>query len=161
MVKCLKKRSNIQTRLLDITKSKFQQEIIHTFHQWTNLKDRENVFVVNELTALSRLLATFSQAISPFFLTVGMYIDDKMVGFNINEILDNHFAVIHFEKGDTVNYPEIGAYLFQIAAKELSKHGVQHINLEQDLGLDGLRKNKLSYKPDYFLFKYVLKLKTI
>jgi len=78
-------------------------------------------------------------------------VDGKMAGFTIGEPLNSDTFDIHIEKAD----PSIqGAYptLFN----EFISHeaqGLRYINREEDLGLEGLRKSKLSYHPVFLLEK--------
>ena len=78
-----------------------------------------------------------------------------MVAFTIGEQLNEDTALIHFEKAD----PDIdGAYaaINQEFAKYLrDKHpGLQFLDREDDMGLEGLRRAKLSYKPHHLVEKY-------
>ena len=82
-----------------------------------------------------------------------IYIEDKLVAFTIGERLSYDMAVVHIEKADT-NYP--GS--FAIINREYIKHNwsdIKYINREEDLGIEGLRKAKLSYYPDFLVDKYI------
>lgn len=88
----------------------------------------------------------------------GVYIDDKLEAFTIgsyNPIED--MAVIHIEKAN----PEIrGLYQYinqQFLLAEFPE--VAWVNREDDLGLEGLRKAKMSYEPIDFARKYLVQQK--
>ncbi len=79
-------------------------------------------------------------------------IEDRVEAFTIAEQLNDDTAVIHFEKA---NPSIIG--LYQVinqffCAKTL--RGYTYVNREQDLGLHGLRRAKMSYHPVSFVKKY-------
>ena len=75
-------------------------------------------------------------------------------GFTVGEKLNEDTAVIHIEKGNSkVN----GIYSF--INQQFSEHewsGETYINREQDLGMEGMRKAKLSYHPCKLLNKYTI-----
>lgn len=83
----------------------------------------------------------------------GVYIDGNMEAFSIgsyNPLED--MAVIHIEKAN----PEIKG-LYQFINQQFLVHefpDVSLINREDDLGLEGLRKAKMSYYPVDFARKY-------
>lgn len=83
----------------------------------------------------------------------GVYIDGKLEAFTIGSYnpLEN-MAVIHIEKAN----PEIrGLYQFinqQFLVAEFPE--AELINREDDLGIEGLRKAKMSYNPVGFARKY-------
>jgi hypothetical protein len=58
-------------------------------------------------------------------------------------------------KGDT-NYKGVYSFLVSESARQLLKKGKKYTNIEQDLGLPGLRQAKRSYAPAVMLKKYTI-----
>lgn len=83
-------------------------------------------------------------------------VGEKIIGFSFGELINENMAIIHVEKADsTVS----GSY--QIINQQLLKNGFnqqQYANREEDLGIEGLRKAKLSYKPVFLVDKYEAKI---
>jgi len=80
--------------------------------------------------------------------------DGKMGAFSIGERLDHETAVVHFEKADrSVRglYQLINRWF---CANEIP--ALRWVNREQDLGLEGLRKAKMSYTPHHFVKKFTV-----
>ena len=76
----------------------------------------------------------------------------RVVALTLGEPLSRRVFATHFEKADT---DFEGAYAMinqQFAAHRLA--GYEYVNREEDLGLESLRKAKLSYHPDILLPKY-------
>lgn len=81
-------------------------------------------------------------------------IDGKVEAFTFGEQLNNDTAVIHVEKANADIrgiYPAIN----QEFCKN-SWQNMRYINREEDMGLEGLRKSKLSYHPIKFIKKYIV-----
>lgn len=116
---------------------------------WYQKKAQTDPSVLLEKTALENALSQYEALeLKGGILTVG----GKVVAFSIGERLNEDTALIHFEKADT-DYP--GAYPMinqQFAEHEWS--GVTYINREDDMGLEGLRKAKLSYQPEFLIEMY-------
>lgn len=87
---------------------------------------------------------------------VGIFVEEQLVGFTINEMLDNEFAVLHFEKAHANNHVGIFQYLMLETAKYMSSLNIKYLNYEQDLGIVGLRKHKQSYYPACMLKKFTI-----
>lgn len=84
----------------------------------------------------------------------GVFIDDKLQAFSIGEYLNENMAVIHIEKA---NSDIRGLFPFinqQFLVNEFED--AEFINREEDLGIEGLRKAKLSYHPIKFVEKYTI-----
>lgn len=87
------------------------------------------------------------------FLGQITYVKGVPVGFVIGELRNNNIcAVIHFEKGD-VDYVGIYQYINQKFVSSLPEE-CKVINREQDLGKEGLRQAKRTYRPNALLKKY-------
>lgn len=84
-------------------------------------------------------------------------VNNEMVAFTIGEPLTKDTIVVHVEKAFTSIH---GAYTIinqQFAINETE--GYTYINREEDMGVENLRKAKLSYQPDILLEKYNARLK--
>ena len=84
---------------------------------------------------------------------IAVYVDDKIVAFSLGEKLNDDLAVIHIEKAD-VNYSGVYSFINK-AFVDRNFNDVKIINREQDLGIAGLRKSKLSYHPFKLEKKYI------
>lgn len=120
---------------------------------WGNAQ--EGVDTVPERRAIERALAAFSALkLHGALLTVG----DKAAAFTIGSILPCGVLDVHFEKA----LPELsGAYpvinrefVRMMADKDPT---LTLVNREDDMGLENLRRAKLSYRPAILLRKFSLK----
>ncbi|MCK9170654.1 MAG: phosphatidylglycerol lysyltransferase domain-containing protein [Treponema sp.] len=82
-----------------------------------------------------------------------LYADNKPIAMTIGSAITEKVADVHFEKAVS-EYDRDGAYavINQEFAKTLTKY--EYINREEDMGIEGLRKAKLSYHPDLLLAKW-------
>lgn len=79
-------------------------------------------------------------------------IDGKPVAMTMGEELNKNCYIVHFEKA--ISGVE-GAYTAINNFFSATLTDYKYINREEDMGIEGLRKAKLSYKPDILLEKYV------
>ncbi|MDD5050238.1 MAG: phosphatidylglycerol lysyltransferase domain-containing protein [Candidatus Pacebacteria bacterium] len=91
-------------------------------------------------------------------LSLGVFIREQFVGYSINEIVNDEYAMGDFQQADLKSSLGIYAFLMEETGLYLDKIGCKYINLEQDLGIPGLRKWKMSYHHDFFLKKYIVSL---
>lgn len=81
------------------------------------------------------------------------YVDDVPAAYTLGEELGRGDTfVVHFEKGSG-DYKGLLQFVSQAFASLLPER-YAYINREQDLGIDGLRKTKLSLRPSGFVKKY-------
>ncbi len=84
-------------------------------------------------------------------------IDGNIAAFTVGEQYTLNGALIHVEKAD-VTYDGIYAAINNEFVKNEWSH-TEFINREEDMGLEGLRKAKLSYRPCRFVEKYICSVK--
>lgn len=145
-----------QIKILDLGNQNTADEILELFKLWTvktnkNIEDTEH-----ELIALKRTLKNYS---SLNLLSLGLYNKDKFIGFIIAD--KNHHAYIesHFLKY-LPGFNGLNHLFHHVLAKYSNADGVNFINIEQDLGIDGLRRAKESAKPIKYLKKYSIAKKS-
>ncbi|MDE5897808.1 MAG: phosphatidylglycerol lysyltransferase domain-containing protein, partial [Treponemataceae bacterium] len=82
-----------------------------------------------------------------------LYAEGRPAAMTLASAITKDTADIHFEKA-AAPYARDGAYA--VINKEFAASLAQfrHINREEDMGLEGLRKAKLSYYPDILLEKF-------
>lgn len=79
-------------------------------------------------------------------------IDGKLVAFSIASEPYNRTGVIHVEKAKA-EYPGLYAAINKFTLDEILPD-IDWVNREEDLGIPGLRKAKLSYGPSRLIHKY-------
>ena len=79
-------------------------------------------------------------------------IGGKICALTIGERLNSCTFGVHIEKADR-SYNGIYAAINNHFVLE-NTDGYKYINREEDLGIEGLRKSKLSYHPAFILEKY-------
>jgi hypothetical protein len=84
--------------------------------------------------------------------------DNRLVAFSVFSPLTHDTYNIQFEKSD-IAFKGAAQVINQETAKYLMDK-CMYVNREQDLGIKGLRRAKLSYGPDKLLIPHTLKFKT-
>jgi len=139
---------------LDLSDKLIQKRIIDLWKLWELTAQMTQYERENELKAFMGLLS--SQMITTNSIrTFGIYNQERLIGFSINEIIDRQYILMHFEKADHL-YPGIYSYLKKNVAQAFHKENYKFINYEQDLGIEGLRKAKRLWHPISYLKKYII-----
>jgi len=84
-------------------------------------------------------------------------IDGKVVAVTVGERLNSDTFCVHIEKADKSFdgiYTAINNLFVSSAVRDF-----RYVNREEDLGIEGLRKSKLSYYPVFLLDKYIVNFK--
>jgi hypothetical protein len=122
--------------------------------EWCNLRRCDDTA---GLDAENRAIKALFEAYERLNVTGGaVYVDGKLEAFTMAESLNNETAVIHFEKAN----PEIIG-LYQVINAWFCQNALRNfafVNREQDLGVPGLRKAKMSYHPHHMVEKYLATL---
>jgi len=83
----------------------------------------------------------------------GIRIDGNLVAFSAGEAITDDMALIHMEYGNTEIRGVFNAMNQQFVMHEWKDYS--YINREEDMGLPGLRKAKLAYRPVKMIEKYI------
>jgi hypothetical protein len=78
----------------------------------------------------------------------------EIAAFSIGEQITPNTCLIHIEKGD-IKYQGVYQEMNRIFLKEEFSH-LEYVNREEDLGIEGIKKSKVSYNPVMLLKKYII-----
>ncbi len=126
------------------------QHFLELQERWCNMRDckADSSMEAEDMTVKEGLRNFNALGIHGVCIWVG----GKIEGFAIGERLNANTFVEHFEKANT---ELIGIY--QYILKEFARsipEGIEFLNREQDLSVEGLRKAKLSYHPVKLVEKF-------
>ena len=104
-----------------------------------------------ELAALNRAFAHWQELGMEGLV---MYVGEQVVAMTMGSRLGEDTMDVHFEKADT-DYPGAYAVINRAFARHVREKypDVKFLNREDDMGLEGLRKAKLSYYPHHMVEK--------
>lgn len=138
----------------EMTPDKFDECISFAAEFYNNNKSYDDYSAVVEQYVIHTFFTNFEY----FGLKGGVLRKDgKIVGFTIGEQLNSDTFVVHIEKAKSDiqgAYPAICNEFLKAYA-----NGLEYVNREEDLGLEGLRKSKLSYNPEFLLEKNTVTFK--
>lgn len=132
-------------------------EIMAFLRRWETKRDIEDDYhrVDFELNGIDYLLSNCSYL---DYKMGGIYIDGELEAFSLGVYgKAERMAVIHVEKAN----PDIRG-LYPFICQQFLLHEFPDallVNREDDMGLEGLRKSKLSYNPIYLEEKYEIRQK--
>lgn len=125
------------------------EECLGLTSEWFDLRrQEENGKVSGENKAMLEVMESFSE-----LKLVGavLRIDGKIQALTIGEKLTSDTAVIHIEKANTEFKGIYAAINQQFVANHWAD--TSFVNREEDMGVEGLRKAKMSYNPVFLVKK--------
>lgn len=125
------------------------EKVVALSEKWLNEKESNATMEFNAIKKSLELCDVLD-------LKIGLlFVKDDLVAFSVNDIVINGVAHTLFEKGD-VGYEGVYQAINYLTAKELLV-GCEFVNRQEDMGIEGLRKAKLSYNPVKLVEKYFIK----
>lgn len=138
-----------QYTIEDITKDNME-EVGDFLKRWCLWKDCASDEVLeNERKAIVYSMANFFEL---GLSGIALRINGSIEAISVFEQMNSDTAVVHFEKGSPDYDGVYKAVNMETAERLLNK--VAFIDREEDLGIPGLRKAKLSYHPHHFVEVY-------
>lgn len=127
-------------------KASFKKESLELFEEWFKIREQSRFFPKLAHTAQKSALLTAFALFEELDLQGGaILIKNKLEGFFMGSGLNRETLSLHFQYANP-NLPGIAQILLWEACNKTLK-SYKYINLEQDLGIPGLRTSKLSYHP--------------
>lgn len=125
------------------------RECIAVSREWCERKCTEGSEGMHDSSACEEALNNFS--------TLGLRggaitVNGKIIAFSLGEKVSEDTAIIHFEKADTSYHGAFNAINNEFILNAWKD--VVYVNREEDMGIEGLRKAKLSYRPHSMLEVY-------
>ncbi len=81
-----------------------------------------------------------------------LYVNGEVAAYSLGAPINSEYYVISVEKGNT-EIPGIYQMINKMYAEHFCKD-YKYINREEDMGNEGLRASKLSYRPEFLIEKY-------
>lgn len=127
-----------------------QGGLLDLFDRWSATRAKtDQVGTFDERRAVERLLAAWQN----LNLTVtSIYDGDVLFAAQVHEVVPD-CAIAHIAKAD-VSYWGSFSLLMKTSAEYLSTLGLRELNLQEDLGIEGLRASKLRWRPVRMEEKY-------
>lgn len=136
----------------ELITSKNCTEVMQTYEKWYACNPNKDEALQSEKEGIFSLLKNLES-----LCVVGglIRIEGEIVAFSFGEAVDEKNVVMHIEKANTAIQGIYQAINQQFLAHAFCQY--QWVNREEDLGIEGLRKAKLSYQPCFLLEKYEAK----
>lgn len=124
-------------------------ECLRLAEKWAFSREKDQN-LIGESLAMKKVFRNYSKMEN--LVVGGIYIDNELEAFTYGDYLNPNTALIHIEKAN----PDIRGLYTAINKLFLENEfpNVEFVNREDDLGIEGLRKAKLSYKPVKLVDKY-------
>lgn len=135
-------------RYEELTPDRFD-ECMQLEREWRRNHEGHTSELCAEQRAMQRAFAHFAE----LGMTGGcIYVGERMVAFTYGSAVNNHTFDTHVEKADT-DYDGAFTVINCLFARHLPERFTL-INREEDLGIEGLRRAKLSYHPAVIQHKF-------
>ncbi len=130
-----------------------REEVKEFLEEWCESRRCEDDFILaHEIEAVFYAIEHFTELpLKGLLIRVGSHVG----AISLFERLNANMELIHFEKG-LAEYEGIYKVINAETAAALTSE-VEYINRESDLGISGLRKAKLRYRPHHMVEVYTLK----
>ncbi|MEE1038291.1 MAG: phosphatidylglycerol lysyltransferase domain-containing protein [Eubacterium sp.] len=147
---------NYQFEYKELTEdmSDMVMEFIKAFNAKKDIPAHEWELLMMEEKAMQDVFENLQEA---ELLAGAIIIDGKIEAVSVGGVLNEDTVSVHIEKANT-EYRGLYQMINREFCKRMPEH-IKYVNREEDMGLPGLRKAKLSYKPVRLVEKYIVTFK--
>lgn len=136
-------------RFKEISPRKDLPAIKQLLDKWIHSQERITTTILEEKAMIEKALAYYEElGLFGIILLIG----DTPVAFSFGSRITPDTFCVHIEKAD-MSYEGAYAMINRLMAKSLPEK-IRNINREEDMGIPGLRKAKLSYHPETITEEY-------
>lgn len=129
-------------------------DVFESYVEWFNKNPNITDGLRNEFIGIESTLRNFNM----LDMKGGVIkIDNKIAAFTLGEQINSNSVVIHIEKANTFYEGIYQAINQQFLCNEWNE--MEFVNREEDLGIEGLRRAKMTYNPIRFVEKFEAVLK--
>lgn len=138
---------------LDITEPGLQDLLWNNAQKWMDTYGSTNDLNRDELKALRKTLFYGHEF---GVRATGLYIGNEMHGYALYRPHESHESYILNHLKVQYKYPHVFDYIAKIVAEDATKNGYKMLNLEMDLGIEGLKDHKRSLRPIAYHRKFTI-----
>ena len=129
-------------------------DVFESYVEWFNKNPNITDGLRNEFVGIESTLRNFNL----LDMKGGVIkIDNKIAAFTLGEQINSNSVVIHIEKANTFYEGIYQAINQQFLCNDWNE--MEFVNREEDLGIEGLRRAKMTYNPIRFVEKFEAVLK--
>lgn len=129
-------------------------DVFESYVEWFNKNPNITDGLRNEFVGIESALRNFNL----LDMKGGVIkIDNKIAAFTLGEQINSNSVVIHIEKANTFYEGIYQAINQQFLCNDWNE--MEFVNREEDLGIEGLRRAKMTYNPIRFVEKFEAVLK--
>jgi len=123
-----------------------KNQALDLYEKWFKARKQTQFFqklaYESQKTAISEAFSNFEKL---NLIGGALYNENTLIGFSLGSKLNNNTVSVHLQYGDPSIQGTTQIILWETCNNVYKKY--KYVNLEQDLGIPGLRKSKLSYYP--------------
>jgi hypothetical protein len=142
---------NYDYQVKDISEKDVASDCIEFAHSWYDANGKGDYQLTYELEGIEDIMRYYDLL---NIKGIAVYINNKIVGFSLGEVVNDNMAIVHVEKADP-EYMGIYSFINNTLVKTHFSQ-VKFVNRQEDLGIKGLRKAKKSYNPVRLEKKFII-----
>lgn len=140
---------NYDYEYIEVTEPSFLNECANKAYEWVSAKTKnKNPFEMGAMESYFRYYFRFNQK------GAAIKVNGEIVAMSFGEKLSDDTALIQVELADENyrgSYQAINRFFCENAWKDL-----KYVNREEDMGIEGLRRAKESYQPEFLVEKFYI-----